>query len=243
VLTLTLDSPRHRNAQVPSLWAALAEVGAGVDRSVRVVMVRAEGPSFSVGLDRAMLTADGMPGEPSALALAAQGVGPLEEAIAEFQRGFSVWAQVPAITIAAVQGHAIGAGFQLALACDLRGVADDVAFSMRETGLGLVPDLAGTSPLVRSVGYARALEICATGRFVGAQEAVAIGLASVAVARDQLDDTARDLADAILAAPQPALQELKPLLRNAIDASPADQLKAERQAQARLLTAMARGSK
>jgi enoyl-CoA hydratase/carnithine racemase len=243
VLTITLDAPLQRNAQVPSLWHALAEVGAGLDPSVRVVLLRAEGPSFSAGLDRAMLTPDGMPGEPSILELAAGGAASLEDAIAQFQRGFSIWAQVPAITIAAVQGHAIGAGFQLALAADLRVVADDVAFAMLETSLGLVPDLAGTSALVRSVGYARALEICATGRFVGAQEAVAIGLASVAVPGDQLDATASDLADAILAAPQAALQELKALLLSAVDASPSEQLLNERQAQGRLLTAMARGRK
>jgi enoyl-CoA hydratase/carnithine racemase len=241
LLTITLDAAERRNPQVPSLWSALAEVGGGLDPSVRVVMVRAEGLSFSAGLDRAMLTPQGAPGEPSILALAAGSVGPLEDAIEEFQRGFSIWAQVPAITIAAVQGHAIGAGFQLALACDLRVVADDVAFAMRETSLGLVPDLAGTRPLVRSVGYARALEICATGRFVGAQEAVAIGLAAVAVPGDQLDATVRELADAILNAPQAAVRELKPLLRNAIDASPADQLRAERESQARLLTAMVAG--
>jgi enoyl-CoA hydratase/carnithine racemase len=117
-------------------------------------------------------------------------------------------------------------------------VADDVAFAMRETSLGLVPDLAGTSPLVRAVGYARALEICATGRFVGAQEAVAIGLASMTVPREDLDAPARDLADAILQAPQSALRELKPLLRSAMSASPSDQLRAEREAQARLLMAM-----
>jgi enoyl-CoA hydratase/carnithine racemase len=242
VLTITLDRPERRNSQVPSLWSALAGVGEGLDPSVRVVMVRTEGPSFSAGLDRDMLTPQGVPGEPSILALAAGAGGALEEAIAGFQRGFAIWAQVPAITIAAVQGHAIGAGFQLALACDLRVVASDVAFAMRETSLGLVPDLAGTSPLVRSVGYARALEICATGRFVGAQEAVAIGLASVAVPREHLDAAARDLADAILQAPQEAVRELKPLLRNAIDASPAEQLKAEREAQARLLAAMVQSS-
>jgi len=246
VLTITLDRPERRNAQAPSLWSALAEIGAGLSPTVRVVVIRAEGPSFSAGLDRAMLTPQGAPGEPSILALAAasvvEGAGELEEAIEQFQRGFAIWAQVPAITIAAVQGHAIGAGFQLALACDLRVVADDVAFAMRETSLGLVPDLAGTSPLVRAVGYARALEICVTGRFVGAQEAVAIGLASVAVPAQELDSTARDLADAILQAPQAAVRELKPLLRNAIDASPTDQRRAEREAQARLLTAMVRGS-
>ena len=250
VLTITLDRPERRNSQAPSLWSALAGVGEGLDPSVRVVVLRAEGPSFSAGLDRDMLTPQGVPGEPSVLALAAGaaagGPGQLEDAIAQFQRGFAIWADVRAITIAAVQGHAIGAGFQLALACDLRVVADDVAFAMRETSLGLVPDLAGTSPLVRSVGYARALEICVTGRFVGAQEAVAIGLASVAVPRQDLDAAARDLADAILQAPQAAVGELKALLRNAVDASPTDQLKAEREAQARLLTAMvsesARGS-
>ena len=242
VLTITLDSPERRNAQAPSLWSALAGVGGSLDPSVRVVILRAEGLSFSAGLDRAMLTPQGAPGEPSILALAAGAAGALEEAIEQFQRGFSIWAQVPAITIAAVQGHAIGAGFQLALACDLRVVADDVAFAMRETSLGLVPDLAGTSPLVRSVGYARALEICATGRFVGAQESVAIGLATLAVAGEQLDATARELADAILDAPQAAVRELKPLLRNAIDASRADQLRAEREAQARLLTALVAGS-
>jgi len=245
VLTITLDDPEHRNCQVPSLWTALAEVGAGLDPSVRVVLVRANGQSFSAGLDRAMLTPESAPGEPSILGLAmgaAGGGDALEETIAGFQRGFAIWAEVPAITIAAVQGHAIGAGFQLALACDLRVVADDVAFAMRETSLGLVPDLAGTSPLVRSVGYARALEICVTGRFVGAPEAVAIGLACMAVPRAHLDATARDLADAILQAPQAAVRELKPLLRNAIDASPADQLRAEREAQARLLTDMVHSS-
>jgi len=246
VLTITLDRPERRNSQVPSLWSALADVASGLDPAVGVVVIRAVGPSFSAGLDRAMLTPQGVPGEPSVLVLAASaasvGGGALEEALARFQRGFAIWAAVPAITIAAVQGHAIGAGFQLSLACDLRVVADDVAFAMRETSLGLVPDLAGTSPLVRSIGYARALEICVTGRFVGAQEAVAIGLASVAVPRADLDGTARDLADAILQAPQAAVRELKALLRNAIDASPADQLKAERDAQARLLTAMVQSS-
>lgn len=247
-MTITLDCPARRNSQVPSMWSALADLGTGLEPSVRVVIIRAEGPSFSAGLDRAMLTPSGAPGEPSILALAAgagAGAGAdhaLEEAIAQFQQGFAIWAQVPAITIAAVQGHAIGAGFQLALACDLRVVADDVAFAMRETSLGLVPDLAGTSPLVRSVGYARALEICVTGRFVGAQEAVAIGLASMAVPREHLDGTVGDLADAILQAPQAAVRELKPLLRNAIEASPVDQLRAEREAQSRLLTAMVQAS-
>jgi len=238
LLTLTLDDPAQRNAQTPSLWAALAEVGESLAPEVRVVIVRAEGPSFSAGLHRGLLTPQGVAGEPSVLEMAASGEKALQRTIAGFQRGFAIWSQVPAVVLAAVQGAAIGAGFQLALACDLRVVADDVAFAMRETSLGLVPDLAGTAPLVRMVGYARALEICATGRAVHADEAVRLGLAQVAVPRAELDDTARDLAGAILQAPAAAVRELKPLLRHAVHATPAAQQQAEREAQARLLAAL-----
>ena len=241
LLTLTLDNAERRNAQTPSLWAALAAVGESLDPAVRVVVIRAEGASFSAGLDRAMLTPEGAPGEPSVLALAAHGEDPLTEAIAGFQRGFAIWSEVPAVTIAAVQGHAIGAGFQLALACDLRVVADDVQLAMRETSVGLVPDLAGTTPLVGLVGYPRALEICATGRFVYAEEAVRVGLAQIAVPGNELDAAARDLAEAVLGAPEAAVRELKPLLQAAVDGIPAQQQRAEREAQARLLTALVRG--
>ena len=72
---------------------------------------------------------------------------------------------------------------------------------MRETSLGLVPDLGGTQPLVEAVGYARALEICATGRWVGAEEAAATGLATVVVPREDLDAATADLVAALLAAP------------------------------------------
>jgi len=138
-----------------------------------------------------------------------------------------------------VQGHAIGAGFQLALACDLRVVADDVQFAMRETSLGLVPDLTGTHPLVGLVGYARALEICATGRFVPAEEAQRTGLASIAVPVDQLDDAVRDLAGALLAAPRDALIETKALLQGALGRTYDAQRVAERAAQGRRLRDLA----
>ena len=96
----------------------------------------------------------------------------LDATITAFQRGFTWLRDERVISIAAVQGHAVGAGFQLALACDLRMVADDARFAMRETSLGLVPDLTGTAPLVRAIGYSRALEVCVTGRWIGAEEAV-----------------------------------------------------------------------
>src|SRR3954454_2002594 len=87
--------------------------------------------------------------------------------IDEFQRGFT-WLRDPRfVSIAVVQGHAIGAGVQIALSCDLRVLGDDAQLCMKEPALGLVPDLTGTKPLVDAVGYARALEMCATARTMG----------------------------------------------------------------------------
>jgi enoyl-CoA hydratase/carnithine racemase len=239
VLTVSLDNADRRNAQTPSLWAALADVATGLDPAVRVVVLRGEGPSFSAGLDRGMLAPGGIPGEVDMIAMAAGSAEAAAEVIEDFQRGFSAWAAVPAVVVAAVQGHAIGAGFQLALAADLRVVADDVQFAMRETSLGLVPDLAGTTPLVSLVGVARALEICATGRFVGAPEAVTMGLANVAVPVDALEATTADLVAALLGAPEVALRELKPLLRSAASEDRETQLRLEREAQGRLLHGLA----
>ena len=112
----------------------------------------------------------------------------MAESIATWQEGFT-WLRVPTfVSIAAVRGAAVGAGFQLALACDLRVLADDARFCMQEPLLGLVPDLTGTKPLVDLVGYSRALEICATTRWVAADEAREIGLATAVVPGDELDD-------------------------------------------------------
>ena len=116
------------------------------------------------------------------------------------------------VSVAAVQGHAIGAGFQLALACDVRVVADDVQLAMREPSLGLVPDLVGTWPLVHAVGYSRALEICLTGRPVGAEEAVATGLALRRAHPGELRADARALLDMPSVAPHGAATETKALL-------------------------------
>ncbi|WP_405781854.1 enoyl-CoA hydratase/isomerase family protein [Streptomyces sp. NBC_00859] len=239
VATVTLANPAKRNAQSPALWRALTEAGRSLPGSVRVVVLRGEGKSFSAGLDRQAFTPEGFDGEPSFLDLARGDDASLDAAIAEYQEAFTWWRRTDLITIAAVQGHAIGAGFQLALACDLRVVAEDVQFAMRETSLGLVPDLTGTHPLVGLVGYARALEICATGRFVHADEAVRTGLANLAVPVDELDGAVTDLAAALLAAPRDAVIETKALLLGAPDRTYEEQRTAERAGQARRLRDLA----
>src|SRR5690606_5642076 len=177
IATVTLNRPEKRNAQTFATWSALARIGANLPEQVRVVVVKGEGPSFSAGLDLRMFSNEGVPGQGSFGEASRQGDSSLQELVDQAQQGF-LWLRRPEIvSIAAVQGHAIGAGFQLALSCDLRIVADDVNFCMKEPALGLVPDLTGTKPLVELVGLAKATDICLTARFVEAEEAYRIGLA------------------------------------------------------------------
>jgi len=236
VMNVTLCRPEQRNAQTPATWRALAAAGAAMTNEIRIVILRAEGPSFSAGLDRAMMTPEGVPGEGSLLALMSDSDEALQGFISDAQAGFTWWHDVDALTVAVVEGHAIGAGMQLALACDLIIAGRQAQFAMRETSLGLVPDLAGTSPLVRRVGYHRAIELCATGRMVAAEEALRIGLIEDLV--DDPEAAVGAMTTQLLASPPGSLRALKPLLRNAITAAPQDQRAAERIAQISRLRAI-----
>jgi enoyl-CoA hydratase/carnithine racemase len=233
VAMITLSCPERRNSQVPSTWRALADIGANLPDDVRVVVVRGTGGSFSAGLDVGLLSPEGVPGEESVMALMQGSDDDVLAAIDGYQRGFT-WLRDPRfVSIAVVRGHAIGAGFQLALACDLRLVADDVKFCMKEPALGLVPDLTGTKPLVDLVGYSRALEICATARYVMADEARELGLATAVVPVDELEAATTDLTQAILANLTGAVRETKALLLGAAGADLDEQRLREREAQLR----------
>jgi len=205
------------------MWHALADFGAQLPRDVRVVVVRGNGPSFSAGLDRSMFgtLGNGLTGDESDAL----------ETIAGYQAGFSWLRNAEFVSVAAVQGHAIGAGFQLALACDLRIATTDALFTMAEPSLGLVPDLGGTKALVETVGYSRALEICATGRRVAADEALGIGLVNLVVPNDQLDAAVDDLIAGLTSTVRDAVTMTKALLLGAHDRTHQQQLLAERQAQ------------
>ena len=220
------------------LGRALTAVGASLGPDVRVVVLDADGPSFSAGLDRRILDA-GLGDEPGLAGLAALKAAELDQTLAGFPAAFSWWRRSAAVTVAAVAGHAVGAGFQLALACDLVVCSEDARFAMREVSLGLVPDLGGTARLVAAVGAARALEICGTGRWVGAREAVDLGLAVAAVPSGELSAAVDDLVSALLAAPPGALRETTRLIRDAAGRSEDAQLAAERAAQARRLAEVA----
>ena len=238
VATVTLDSPRTRNAQTPATWEAMRQVGDVLDAGVRVVVVRGAGGTFSSGLDTSMLTGDG-DGEPPLLARLDVDDAELADRIAGWQEGFT-WLRRPGlVSVAVVQGAAVGAGFQLALSCDLRVLSGDARLSMREPMLGLVPDLTGTKALTDLVGYSRALEICATTRWVSADEAGELGLATIVVPVAELDDAVTDLVAALTAPVHGAVSETKALLQSAGRLSLEDQRRAEREAQVRRLRALA----
>lgn len=239
VATITLHRPEVRNAQTPTMWRALAQIGREIPDDVRVVLVRGAGHSFSAGLDRAMLDPTG--GEDESVAdLLTLSDDEMSATIDEYQQGFSFLRDPRFLSVAVVQGYAVGAGFQLALSCDLRLLAEDAQFCMKESALGLVPDLTGTKPLVESVGYARALEICVTARMVGATEAVDIGLATAAVPEAELDAAVSDLVGALTAPLAGAVRETKALLIAASNRSLDEQRRFEREAQVRRFREVAR---
>ncbi|MFD0690456.1 enoyl-CoA hydratase/isomerase family protein [Actinomadura fibrosa] len=232
VATVTLDRPERRNAMTFATWRGLAAIGRSLPADVRVVVLRGAGPSFSAGIDLSMFSGGGEGFSDGADAEAT------DRFIAELQEGYT-WLRRPEIvTVAAVQGHAIGGGFQLALACDIRVAADDAKFCMKEPALGLVPDLTGTKPLVEIVGVPRALELCLTARTVLADEAARLGLAEIVVPRDDLDKAVSDLVTALLAVDGGAAAATKRLLWQAPQNTLEEQCAAERTEQIGRLRAL-----
>jgi len=170
VVRITLNRPEVRNAQTPQMWDYLAEIGGTIPHEARFVVLQGEGVDFSAGLDRGIFadtSPDGM--------IAALRRDP-DAFIVQAQRAFRVWTQIPQIVIAAVQGNVIGAGFQLALASDLLIAGPDARFALRETSIGLVPDLGGTGALIDAIGYRRTFALCATGDFLSAELARETGI-------------------------------------------------------------------
>ena len=232
VATVTLSRPERRNAMTPAVWRGLAAIGTSLPPRVRVVVVRGAGPSFCSGIDLRMFSAGGVPGEAPPPGAADPG---FESWIATCQAAY-LWLRDPGIvSIAAVQGHAIGAGFQLALACDLRILADDAKLCMKEPALGLVPDLTGTKPLVDLVGLSRAIELCLTARTVSAPEASQLGLAELLVPAADLDGAVADLTAALLEIDAETARATKRLLVQAGLNTLEQQAAAERSAQVALL--------
>ena len=169
VARLVLDNPSQRNAmsdQMTTSWrSAVEELSA--DRSVRVVVVTGEGTAFCSGGNTGWIAS-----EPEAE------VDDLRERMMAFYRAWLSIRELEVPTIAAVNGHAIGAGLCLALACDIRYAAAGARLGVPFVKLGMHPGMAATYLLPNAVGAANARELLLTGRTVEADEARQLGLVS-----------------------------------------------------------------
>jgi enoyl-CoA hydratase/carnithine racemase len=205
IADVRLNRPEKLNAVSPEMFGALGAAGDRLkaDPSVRVVVLSGEGRGFCSGLDFSSFQAMAGNSEetfpPSddgqGAAIPRGGVGD-EGIVNGGQYAAWVWYELPVPVIAAIRGPAVGAGFQIALACDFRIVAPDAKLSALEMRWGLIPDMTGTQMLPRLVGLDVARELVYTGRMVSGVEAAEMGLAT-RVADDPFEaamEFARELA-------------------------------------------------
>lgn len=211
IATLTLNLPDKRNpisdaATVDAVLAAIASVAEASD--VGALIVTGAGSAFSAGGDiNAMRERTGLfAGSPLTVAEGYRtGIQRIPLALYELD--------VP--SIAAVNGPAIGGGFDLAMACDIRIAAQTAIFAESFVNLGLISGDGGTWLLVRRLGYQLAADLTLTGRRVEADEALRLGIVTRVVAPDELRAQARALAGEIAAKPIHATRLAKRLLRHA----------------------------
>ncbi len=196
VATLRLDRPKMNalNQQVAREIGEAVDAAAD-DANVRALVVWGGERIFAAGADiKEMADLDAVS---------------MYRYIGRFQDVFTRLEQLPVVTIAAVNGYALGGGCELALACDLRIVADDARLGQPEILLGVIPGAGGTQRLPRLVGAGRAKELVYSGRFVEPDEALAIGLVNEVVAPADVYARAVERAEAFAAGPRVALMAAK----------------------------------
>jgi enoyl-CoA hydratase/carnithine racemase len=210
--TLTLARPGKRNAMNPLMWGELTRLGAELmaDETLRCLVVTGDGSTFSAGID----LIEGMAGMLRDTADQSDGEDTLAMGLA-LARTVSWIPNLGCASVAAVRGHAYGAGLQLALACDFRIFAEGTKAGLLETRYGLLPDMGATVRLPRIVGESRARELILLGDVIDAGEALRIGLANRVVADGDLDAAAGELAGRVAAQPPVAVRGA----RRAIDAA------------------------
>lgn len=213
---LHLSRPEKLNAFSIQMWRELGELGAtiGNDPDLRALVVIGDGRAFSSGIDTSVFT-DARPGEPDLGAGDARHPDPTVTSILEVQESYTWLEEAPYPTIAAIRGYALGAGLQLALACDLRVVARGTQLGLLEHQYGIIPDLGGTQRLPRLVGPAVAKQLIWTAARFDADAAERLGVANLLVEVDELERVAGGLAESIAAQPPLAVRAAKRAVRAA----------------------------
>lgn len=219
IATLWLDRADKRNAldgaMMKELAAALDEVGG--DRSVRVVVLRGKGAVFSSGIDHSLLVE----------VFGATQKSPFLHLHHQLQDVFHRIGRLHQPVIAAVHGVCVGMALELALAADIRIATEDCVLGLPEIAFGIVPDVGGTTRLVRAVGEPRARELILTGRLVRARTAERYGLVHDVVASDALDARVTRRAEQIAAHAEGAVALAKSLCQLSADADAASSFRIE----------------
>jgi enoyl-CoA hydratase/carnithine racemase len=197
ILTLTLNRPERKNALTHAMYAALADglEQAGSDPAVRAVVFKAHGDAFTAGNDLGDFAA-GMP----------EGELP----VTRFLRALR---DLDKPVIAGVNGTAVGVGLTMLLHCDLAFAAETASFRAPFAQIGLVPEAASSLLLPASVGIAWANDILIAGRTLSASEALAAGLVSRVVPREELDRLVADTSSSVAALAPSAVRGTKQLIR------------------------------
>jgi enoyl-CoA hydratase len=217
VATLWLDRPEKRNAMGPAFWSdlPLAMAAIGSDPDIRVVIVAAKGPHFSVGLDLvaiSSLTGPTNSANGPTVSIAARARSARAEVI-RLQASVTSVADCPLPVVAAVHGYCVGGGVDLAAACDIRLASADALFSIRETKVAIVADLGSLQRLPHIIGKGHLAELAYTGKDITAARALAIGLVNqVSADPSAVLNDARAMAAEIAANSPLAVQGTKAVL-------------------------------
>lgn len=228
VAVVTLTRPEKHNALDIAMFEAIADAASRVasEPGVRAVVLHGEGPSFCSGLDVAGV----MAGQTDSDDLMAPLRGPFPN---WFQRPVHNWIDVPVPVIAAIHGHCLGGGLQIALGADIRFATPDARLSVLEVKWGLVPDMAITRTLPRLVGIDVAKELAFTGRMLSGAQASELGLVTHVV--DDPLASARELAAEIAGRSPDSVRGMKRLFNEAWVGSAEDTLRLEADIQLGLL--------
>lgn len=223
VADVRLNRPEKMNALDSAMFAALINTAdeLSVDPSVRCVVLSGEGRSFCAGLDFSSF--QGMAGnsDDSGSKKAGTKKNPIRNITAadpcrithHGQQAVYGWTEMPVPVIAAITGHALGGGIQLALGADIRVVSPEAQMSILESRWGLIPDMTGTQSLVNLVGLDVAKELTFTGRMVSGTEASELGLATHV--SDEPHAMAMELAHEIASKSPDAIRAAKRLFNEA----------------------------
>ncbi len=215
VAIVTLNRPKVLNALSHDLMAELADAvdGFEADDAIGVIVLTGNDKAFAAGADIAEMV------EKTSVDMYMSN---------HFARNWERVSKCRLPVIAAVAGHALGGGCELAMMCDVIVCADNARFGQPEIKLGVLPGIGGTQRLIRAVGKAKAMDMCLSGRTMDAQEAERVGLVSRVYPADALMAEAMKLAAEIAGMSRPALYMVKEAINRAYETTLTEGLHFER---------------